>query len=598
LWQLTNKLQNKKSMAMQQNKGIPKIGTVGDDGAKNAETIFNVLSTMKIARIGKFFDSIKRCGVNVSDILMLLLLMPFFHIKSVPLLAKSNLAQAQGVDSGNSVYYDLKNNPKVNWRSLLFLVAMRFMDLAGKVNPNMANAIRAFIFDDSPLPKTSSKTELVSRVHDHVSGDFILGYKLLVMGYWDGLSFYPLDFSIHREKGGQIGTVKQSLEIANKRLKSQRHVLKEAAQGLSQAQQALKTARKENKGKPGKAAAKHTKQVAAKAKRAKQKMKEAGTKYAVLENKAILLRQELKETQKRCPIYGLPKNQMDEQTKKYRDPKTPGAQRAEEADMKKTTSMVNMLKRAIKRGFQADYVLTDSWFCSLELIKLITSLHKKHNINLLTMTKMGITKYMLTSNKQFYNAHELVAKFERKAITARSHKSKYIKVPVTYGDVRINLFFVKMGKCKSWKLLITTDLAMGFQKLMDVYQIRWSIEVFFRESKQYLNLGKSKSTCFDAQIADATISLVQYTILSFHQRISDYGSFDGVFASALEDAMQSSIASELQRLFWVILEMFCDNAGVDIFEFTGSVFRDEQACTKLQQFNPAFYENLQKHRAA
>jgi hypothetical protein len=23
-----------------------------------------------------------------------------------------------------------------------------------------------------------------------VSGDFILGYKILVMGYWDGLSFY------------------------------------------------------------------------------------------------------------------------------------------------------------------------------------------------------------------------------------------------------------------------------------------------------------------------------------------------------------------------------------------------------------------------
>lgn len=96
---------------------------------------------------------------------------------------------------------------------------------------------------------------------------------------------------------------------------------------------------------------------------------------------------------------------MDEQTKKYRDPKTPGTQRAEDADMKKTTSMVNMLKRALKRGFQADYVLTDSWFCSLELIKLITSLHKKHNINLLTMAKMGTTKYMLTSNKQCYNAH-------------------------------------------------------------------------------------------------------------------------------------------------------------------------------------------------
>jgi hypothetical protein len=585
-------------MAMQQNKGIAKIETVGNDVRKNADTIFRILTTMKIARIGKFFDSIKRCGVNVSDILMLLLLMPFFHLDSVPVLAKSRLAQAQGIDCGNSVFYDLKNNPKANWRSLLYLVAMRFMDLTEKLNPNLTNAIRAFIFDDSPLPKTSHKTELVSRVHDHVSGSFILGYKILVMGYWDGLSFYPLDFSIHREKGGQIDSVKQSLEIANKRLKSQRLVLKESAQRFDEAQQLLKATKKENKGKHNKAALKQTEQATGKAKRAKQKMKEAAFNYAGLENKAIELRQELKETQKRNPEYGLSKKQMDEQSKKCRDPKTPGAQRAEESDMKKTTSLTNMLKRALKRGFQADYVLTDSWFCSLELIKLITSLHKKHNINLLTMARMGANKYKLTSNNQFYNAHELVAKFERKAISARSHKSKYIKVSVTYGDVRINLFFVKMGKCNSWKLLITTDLTMGFQKLMNVYQIRWSIEVFFRESKQYLNLGKSKSTSFDAQIADATISLVQYTLLSFHQRISGYGSFDGVFASALQDAMQNSIASELQRLFWVILEMFCDNTGVDIFEFTGSIFRDEHACIKLQQFNPAFYDNLQKKRAA
>ncbi|MDO9635308.1 MAG: transposase [Paludibacter sp.] len=583
---------------MQQNKGINKISTISDDEEKNVDTIFHTLSTMKIARIGKFFDSIKRCGVDVSDILILFLLMPFFHLKSVPLLVKSGLTQAQGIDCGNSVFYDLKNNPKINWRSLLYLVVLRFRNLAGKLNPNLPNNIRAFIYDDSLLPKTSHKTELVSRVHDHVSGSFILGYKILVMGYWDGLSFYPLDFSIHREKGGQIDSVKQSLETANNRLKSQRQVFKKLEQRFREAQQILQATKKENKGKQTKAATKQIEQATGKVKRAKQKIKEAESKYAELENKAIELRQELKETRKRYPEYGLTKKQMDEQFKKHRDAQTPGAERAEEADMKKTTSLMNMLKRALKRGFQADYVLTDSWFCNLELIKLVTSLHKKHNINLLTMARMGATKYKLTSNNQFYNAQELLIKFERKAISARSHKSKYIKVPVTYGDIRINLFFVKMGKCNSWKLLITTDLTMGFQKLMDVYQIRWSIEIFFRESKQYLNLGKSKSTSFDAQIADATICLVQYTILSFHQRISNYGSFDGVFASALEDAMQDSIASELQKLFWVILEMFCNYTGVDIIEFTGSIFRDENAYIKLQQFNPVLFDNLQKQRAA
>ena len=585
-------------MVMQQNKGINKISTISDDEEKNVDTIFHTLSTMKIARIGKFFDSIKRCGVDVSDILILFLLMPFFHLKSVPLLVKSGLTQAKGIDCGNSVFYDLKNNPKINWRSLLYLVVLRFRNLAGKLNPNLPNNIRAFIYDDSPLPKTSHKTELVSRVHDHVSGSFILGYKILVMGYWDGLSFYPLDFSIHREKGGQIDSVKQSLETANNRLKSQRQVFKKLEQRFREAQQILQATKKENKGKQTKAATKQIEQATGKVKRAKQKIKEAESKYAELENKAIELRQELKETRKRYPEYGLTKKQMDEQFKKHRDAQTPGAERAEEADIKKTTSLMNMLKRALKRGFQADYVLTDSWFCNLELIKLVTSLHKKHNINLLTMARMGATKYKLTSNNQFYNAQELLIKFERKAISARSHKSKYIKVPVTYGDIRINLFFVKMGKCNSWKLLITTDLTMGFQKLMDVYQIRWSIEIFFRESKQYLNLGKSKSTSFDAQIADATICLVQYTILSFHQRISNYGSFDGVFASALEDAMQDSIASELQKLFWVILEMFCNYTGIDIIEFTGSIFRDENAYIKLQQFNPVLFDNLQKQRAA
>ncbi len=71
-----------------------------------------------------------------------------------------------------------------------------------------------------------------------------------------------------------------------------------------------------------------------------------------------------------------------------------------------------------------------------------------------------------------------------------------------------------------------------------------------------------------------------------------------VFASALEDAMKNRIPSELQKMFWIILEIFCNYAGVNIIEFTGSIFRDENAYIKLQQFNPALFDNLQKPRAA
>ena len=583
---------------MQQNKGSQNIYTIKNNQEKNANDIFRTLSMMKIMRIGQFFNSVKRCGVDVSDIILLLLLMPFHHLKSVPVLVKSGLGTNHGVECGNSVFYDLKNNPKVNWRSLLYLVALRFKHLAGGINSEVVNNVRAFIFDDSPLSKSGIKTELVSRIHDHVSGHFIFGYKILVMGYWDGLSFYPLDFSIHREKGGQIDKVSLRLKTANKRLSTQRQVVKKYAKLLGEVRQTLKSIIKGNKNKQTKTAKKQIETAKNKVKRAKQKHKVAESKYVELENKAIEIRAELKETKKILPDYGLTKKQMSEQYKKYRDTETPGAQRAAEVDIKKTTSALTMLKHAVKRGFRADYVLTDSWFYNYELVELISKLNKNDKLNLISMAKMGTTKYELIANGKFYNVIELLTKFERQAVSARSHKAKYIKVPVTYGNIRVNLFFIKIGQFSSWKLLVTTDLTINFQKLMDVYQIRWSIELFFRESKQYLNLGKSKSTCFDTQIADATISLTQYTILSFHRRISDYSSFDGIFASALEDALQYSMASKLQKMFLIIIDIFSDFAGVDVIEVTRSIFRDEQASKKIKYLNPIFYENLEKYEAA
>ena len=585
-------------MEMQQNKVRNNIHIIDSNEEKNAIDIYFTLAKMKIARIGQFFNNIKRSGVNVSDILMLLVLMPFYQLKSIPVLTKSGLRKNSGLDCGNSVFYDMKNNPQINWRSLLYLVALRFRNLSGELTAEIANNVRAFIFDDSPIPKSGIKTELVSRIHDHVSGGFIFGYKILVMGYWDGLSFYPLDFSLHREKGEQIDKIKKRVKTANTRLSSQRQIVKKIKKLLEKARLELKLIRQGNKNKQTKTAKKKIGAATNKVKRIKKRLKIVDAKYTELENKAIELRTELKETKKGQPHYGLTKKKKQEQFTKYRDAASPGAQRIEEADIKKTTNMLVMLKRALKRGFRADYVLTDSWFFNTELVKLISKLHKKYKVSLITMARMGTTKYKLLSNQNHYNAIELLTKFERQAKQARSHKARYIKIPVSYNEIRVNLFFIKVGQTPKWKLLVTTDLSINFQKLMDVYSIRWAIELFFRESKQYLNLGKSKSTCFDTQVADATISLVQYTILSFHQRLTNYSSFDGVFASALEDALQYGVASELQKMFLLIIEIFSDFAGVDSMEMMGSVLRDENASNKIKYLNPVFYKNIVKSKAA
>ena len=55
---------------------------------------------------------------------------------------------------------------------------------------------RCLIIDDTTLTKTGQLIEEVSQVFDHVSMRKVLGFKLLVLSYWDGLSHIPISLQI------------------------------------------------------------------------------------------------------------------------------------------------------------------------------------------------------------------------------------------------------------------------------------------------------------------------------------------------------------------------------------------------------------------
>lgn len=96
--------------------------------------------------------------------------------------------------------YRLKNNEKMPWRPLLFGVAKQFQK---HVNPEKEIANNsAFILDDTTEAKTGRRIEQISYIHDHVAGrkGNKLSFKNLTLGFFDGKSFTPLDFSLHSEK--------------------------------------------------------------------------------------------------------------------------------------------------------------------------------------------------------------------------------------------------------------------------------------------------------------------------------------------------------------------------------------------------------------
>jgi hypothetical protein len=112
---------------------------------------------------------------------------------------------------------------------------------------------------------------------------------------------------------------------------------------------------------------------------------------------------------------------------------------------------------------------------------------------------------------------------------------------------------------------------------MKVYQIRWAIEVFFKECKQYLNLGKCKSSWFDAQIADTTVSMVQHIMLSYYKRINCQQSFAGLFEAISKEMVELDLVSRMIGIIWELIEVVCSIAGTDFIVVQEQLIRNDSA---------------------
>ncbi|MCF8010572.1 MAG: transposase [Clostridiales bacterium] len=97
---------------------------------------------------------------------------------------------------GKDVIYRFLNYPKYAWRRFLHGLSLTVVKYFEKLTSS--DRVQVFIIDDSVLRRErSKKVELLARVHDHTVGRFIRGYSMLTLGWSDGFSFAPIDFTIH-----------------------------------------------------------------------------------------------------------------------------------------------------------------------------------------------------------------------------------------------------------------------------------------------------------------------------------------------------------------------------------------------------------------
>jgi len=268
--------------------------------------------------------------------------------------------------------------------------------------------------------------------------------------------------------------------------------------------------------------------------------------------------------------FGLKKAEIAKQSKKTRSADTPGAQRKTELTISKTIILVEMIKRAWKKGIHADYLLVDSWFVNEALISFVL----KSRMFLLGMCKMDKRLYEF-ADKQ-YNARQLLARLKRsKAKRCRKINARYYEVIVIYKGIQIKLFFSRFNNQKDWSLLLTDNYKLSFEKAVEIYQIRWSTEVFFKEAKQYLHLGKCQSEDFDAQIADISIVISAYLMLTLRRRFQAYEGLGKIFIDVQHEIIEFTLWERIYGLFVELQASVLKRWNVDLEKLMEDVIMEE-----------------------
>jgi len=259
--------------------------------------------------------------------------------------------------------------------------------------------------------------------------------------------------------------------------------------------------------------------------------------------------------------FGLTTKERKEQYSKNRDKSSNGAKRKKELRTQKGLNLINMIKRAVNHGIIADYLLTDSWFMSENMINEIREI-KKGAIHILSMCRMDNRKYLTKYGE--INAPALRKQTKQLIKRSKKYRAYYIEQIVDYKGIKVKLFFVRLSKRSKWRLLVTTNASLKFTEAYELYANRWAIEVFFKECKQLLGLGKNQSRDFDAQIASTTISFIQYTILALYKRYNVYETIGGLFSTGKVALAEQVFSDRILILFIELIETLVELLNLTI----------------------------------
>ena len=230
-----------------------------------------------------------------------------------------------------------------------------------------------------------------------------------------------------------------------------------------------------------------------------------------------------------------------------------------EAKQSKNKIVLKMLKRVLRRAKNFKFVLWDSWFNNSDTIKFVFSRLVKKNIHLISMHKRCSRKYRYKNKIYDYKQlYRIAGKWKKNKINGIMYKSliveyldtkssKQISKRETLG--KIKMCFFKYPNVKKYKILISTDLELNELEILKHYMARWSIEVMFKDIKQYFGYDQNKNSKYSSMVGDLTLRSILYIFFAQLKSKNNDKSIGQLVFEFCQELMEVSLSELIQQMF-------------------------------------------------
>jgi len=233
-----------------------------------------------------------------------------------------------------------------------------------------------------------------------------------------------------------------------------------------------------------------------------------------------------------------------------------------------------MIHRAVRAGIKADYLLADAWFGNKTTIRTA----EESLLTAVLRMKKDQTKYRLTETQQGKAVHREVdvkalyrasirgqwekipgQPYQAKAVDVELNLSESTKAPERW--IKVRLLFVRgvvngekaqAGK-HDWAVFLATDPSLAPQRILELYALRWAVEVYFKEAKQHLGFLKEQSNHYAAYIASIHLTAIRFCLLVIAKITQQASGIADIRHRISANAHQISFGAQLWQVFRAII---------------------------------------------